>query len=315
MSIDLYHTEYRRPTYAYHYSATEILVSREGSEGIRNRGVEYRLDAKVLNTNDLRWDIGFNIAFNQNKIIGNVYYERRYRSGSILQRGGNGDNLYTWNMKEWAGVDSENGDPLWYTIDDKGNKTTTNDYTLATETTVGRATPLFFGGLNTQFSWKGLALSINTNFTYGNKVFNHVRRAMDDDGYSLFHHQTINQLSMDNNRLGWSRWTQPGDIATHPKIVFDYDYYASYTSSRYLEDGSYFRLKNITLSYDFCATLIPKKYMSKCRVFVSADNVATATRFSGTNPDVSLKNNDLPGYYDVSYPIPRTIVGGIELVF
>ena len=73
----------------------------------------------------------------------------------------------------------------------------------------------------------------------------------------------------------------------------------------------------ITLSYDFCATLIPKKYMSKCRVFVSADNIFTATKFSGMDPEVSITTTTykLAGMYSDQYPVARNIVGGIEIEF
>ncbi|MBO4690118.1 MAG: SusC/RagA family TonB-linked outer membrane protein [Paludibacteraceae bacterium] len=310
ISIDLYHNDYNNlvqtTTSMYYYGAFQINPG-----DIRSRGIECSFEANILNSNDLRWNIGFNIAFNQNKIKKTAGFPYTRNTDGAWQVADNGQDLHTWYMREWAGVDSENGDPLWYVVDAEGNKTTTNNYNEATETAVGKATPLFFGGLNTQVSWKGLALSINTNFTYGNKVYNYVRYAMDADGAKLGY----NQLSMDNNRLGWSRWTQPGDIATHPMAVLGGNQMANQISSRYLEDGSFFRLKNITLSYDFCATLIPKKYMSKLRVYVSADNVVTATKFSGMNPEVSLTNNDLPGFYTESYPLSRNIVGGIEIEF
>ncbi|MCR5050138.1 MAG: SusC/RagA family TonB-linked outer membrane protein [Paludibacteraceae bacterium] len=312
MSIDLYQTDYNElenvyvyivPYYGGHYSKIEYKM--------RRRGIDYRLDAQVLNMNDLRWNVGFNIAFNQLMLteLPDYGFSFSYTTSSLKV----GEDPYTWYMKEWAGVNPANGDPLWYRVDADGNyilnaagnKTVTSNYNAALPHAVGKVTPLFFGGLNTQLSWKGLALSINTNFTYGNKVYNYVRYSMDADGAYLGY----NQLSMDNNRLGWSRWTQPGDIATHPKAVLGGNQDASQFSSRYLEDGSFFRLKNITLSYDFCATLIPQKYMSKCRIFVSADNVATATRFSGVNPDVSS------GEYRETYPLARNIVGGIEIAF
>ena len=313
MSIDLYHSDNNGLTVSRAGAPSTGFYSRTENVGkMRNRGIEYRLNAQAIKTNDLRWDIGFNIAFNQNTVTEMPDGDHLLLSkNSVCQEIKEGQALGTWYMREWAGVDSENGDPLWYVVDAEGNKTTTNNYNEATETAVGKATPLFFGGLNTQVSWKGLALSINTDFTYGNKIYNYTRHATDADGAYLGY----NQLSMENNRLGWSRWTQPGDIATHPKAVLGGNQNANQISSRYLEDGSFFRLKNITLSYDFCATLIPKKYMSKLRVYVSADNVVTATKFSGMNPEVSLTNNDLPGFYTESYPLSRNIVGGIEIEF
>ena len=314
MSIDLYHSNNNNLLIPVPSApSTGFYTTYKNAGKMLNQGIEYRLNAQAIKTNDLRWDIGFNIAFNRNRVteMGGYGSHMLLTKNSVRQELKEGQALGTWYMREWAGVDSENGDPLWYVVDANGNKTTTNNYNEATETAVGKATPLFFGGLNTQVSWKGLALSINTDFTYGNKIYNYTRHATDADGVYLGY----NQLSMENNRLGWSRWTQPGDIATHPKAVLGGNQNANQISSRYLEDGSFFRLKNITLSYDFCATLIPKKYMSKLRVYVSADNVVTATKFSGMNPEVSLTNNDLPGFYTESYPLSRNIVGGIELAF
>ena len=238
-------------------------------------------------------------------------------ASSVNQQVKEGQDIYSWYLKEWAGVDPENGDPLWYKIDEDGNKTTTNNYNEATEHVVGKATPLFQGGLNTKVSWKGLELSINTNFTYGNKVYNYNRQALDADGAYLGY----NQYSLQNTKLGWIRWEQNDpdtwDVATHPKAVLNGNQGSNNVSSRYLEDGSFFRLKNITLSYDFCATLIPKKYMSKCRVFVSADNIFTATKFSGMDPEVSITTTTykLAGMYSDQYPVARNIVGGIEIEF
>ena len=314
MSIDLYHSNNNNLLIPVPSApSTGFYTTYKNAGKMLNQGIEYRLNAQAIKTNDLRWDIGFNIAFNRNRVTEMEYGHMLLSKNSVCQEIKEGQALGTWYMREWVGVDSENGDPLWYVVDAEGNKTTTNNYNEATETAVGKATPLFFGGLNTQVSWKGLALSINTDFTYGNKIYNYTRHATDADGAYLGY----NQLSMEYNRFGWSRWTQPGDIATHPKAVLNGNKNSNLVSSRYLEDGSFFRLKNITLSYDFCATLIPQKYMSKLRVFVSADNVATATRFSGVNPEVSLTSasNVLPGMYVETYPLARTIVGGIELAF
>jgi hypothetical protein len=144
-------------------------------------------------------------------------------------------------------------------------------------------------------------------------VYNYNRQALDADGAYLGY----GQYSIENSKLGWKRWEAPGDEATHPKAVLNGNKGSNNVSSRYLEDGSFFRLKNITLSYDFCATLIPKKYMSKLRVFISADNIATATKFSGMDPEVSITTTtySLAGMYADQYPVARNIVGGIEIEF
>ena len=322
MSLDLYNTDNTglllnvpvEPSSGFQY-----VTKNAGT--VRNQGIEYRLDAQVLKMKDLRWDIGFNIGFNKNRVV-NIPDHIPFTQGiNSSQQVKEGQDVYTWYLREWAGVDPANGDPLWYVVDGDGNyvldgdgnKTTTNNYSATNPLAVGKATPLFQGGLNTQISWKGLSLSINTCFTYGNKVYNYTRQSLDADGaYAGF-----NQYSLQNNKFGWTRWEFPGDEATHPKAVLYGNQDSNSPSSRYLEDGSFFRLKNITLSYDFCATLIPKKYMSKLRVFVSADNIATASKFSGMDPEVSISTSggSTAGMYIDQYPVARNIVGGIEIEF
>ena len=324
MSIDLYNTDNTGLLLNVPVApSTGFFEVTQNSGTVRNQGIEYRLDAQVLKMKDLRWDIGFNIGFNRNRVTSLPNNEPFLQSASAVNQEVNvGQDIYSWYMKEWAGVDPANGDPLWYLWDKEakdyvydaaGNKMTTNDYNKATEHVVGKATPIFQGGLSTQVSWKGLSLSINTNFTYGNKVFNYTRVAGDADGAIL----GISQYSIKDSKLGWTRWEKPGDEATHPKGVLNGNKGSNNISSRYLEDGSFFRLKNITISYDFCATLIPKKYMSKCRVFISADNIATATKFSGMDPEVSITTStySLAGMYADQYPVARNIVGGIEIEF
>ena len=315
MSLDLYNTDNTGLLLNVPVApSTGFFEVTKNAGTVRNQGIEYRLDATAIKTKDWRWDIGFNIGFNRNRVTYTPdHIPFLQTASSVCQQVKEGQDIYSWYMKEWAGVDPANGDPLWYVIDKNGNKTTTNNYNDATEHVVGKATPLFQGGLNTQVSWQGLALTINTNFTYGNKVYNYNRQALDADGAYLGY----NQYSINDSKLGWSRWEQPGDEATHPKAVLNGNQNSNQVSSRYLEDGSFFRLKNITLSYDFCATLIPKKYMSKLRVFVSADNIVTATKFSGMDPEVSITTSTykLAGMYSDQYPVARNICGGVEIEF
>lgn len=316
MSFDLYNTDnvdlLLNVPVAPSTGFFEIL---KNAGTVRNQGIEYRLDVQAIKNKDWRWDIGFNIGFNRNRVTYTPDHTPFLQSASsVNQQVKEGQDIYSWYMKEWAGVDPDNGDPLWYVCDEDGNHIgTTNNYNEATEHVVGKATPLFQGGLNTRLKWKGLELSINSNFTYGNKVYNYNRQALDADGAYVGY----TQYSIENNKMGWSRWEGPGDEATHPKAVLNGNQQSNAVSSRYLEDGSYFRLKNITLSYDFAHSLIPKKIMTKCRVYISADNVFTATKFSGMDPEVSLSTStySLAGMYSDQYPVARNIVGGIEIEF
>ena len=316
MSIDLYNTDNTGLLLSVPVApSTGFFEILKNAGSVRNQGIEYRLDVQAIKTKDWRWDIGLNIGFNKNRVTYTPDHKPFLQSASsVNQQVKEGQDIYSWYMKEWAGVDPDNGDPLWYVCDENGKHIgTTNNYNEATEHVVGKATPLFQGGLNTRVSWKGLELSINSNFTYGNKVYNYNRQALDADGAYVGY----TQYSIENNKMGWTRWEMPGDEATHPKAVLNGNQQSNAVSSRYLEDGSYFRLKNITLSYDFAHSLIPKKIMTKCRVYISADNVFTATKFSGMDPEVSLSTSTykLAGMYSDQYPVARNIVGGVEIEF
>lgn len=323
MSLDFYNTDNTGLLLEVPKAPSSGFSSgMENAGSVRNQGVEYRIDAQAIKNKDWRWDIGFNIGLNRNRVTYTPDHKPFLMSASgVNQQVKEGQDIYSWYMKEWAGVDPANGDPLWYVVDEdgkyvldaNGDKTTTNDYNATNPHVVGKATPIFQGGLNTQVSWKGLSLSINTNFTYGNKVYNYNRQALDADGAYMGY----NQYSIENSKLGWTRWEYPGDEATHPKAVAFNGTSSNGISSRYLEDGSFFRLKNITLSYDFAHSLIPKNIMTKCRVYISADNVLTATKFSGMDPEVSISNTtyNLAGMYADHYPVARNILGGIEIEF
>ena len=323
MSIDLYQTDNTglllnvpvAPSTGF-YEVTQNIGA------VRNRGIEYRIDANIINIGKWRWDLGFNIGFNQNRVMSLPNHTPFLQvASSVHQQIKEGQDIYTWYMKEWAGVDPANGDPLWYVVDEEGNyvldangnKTTTNDYNATQEHAVGKATPLFSGGINTQLSWNGIFLHINSNFMYGNQIYNYTRHSSDADGAYLGY----NQLSIENSRQGWSRWTKPGDIATHPKATLNGNRSANQISSRYLEDGSYFRLKNLTVGYDFPISLIKKAHMTKCRIYFSADNLFTATKFSGMDPEITIETSsgNLAGMYTDNYPVGRTFQGGVEISF
>lgn len=323
MSLDLYNTDNTGLLLDVPVAPSTGFASIMKNAGVvRNQGIEYRIDANVLKIGKWNWDLGFNIGFNRNRVIETPEHKPFLQSASsVNQQIKEGQDIYSWYMKEWAGVDPNNGDPLWYVVDAdenyvldaQGNRTTTNDINATHERVVGKATPLFAGGLNTQVSWNGIFLNINTNFQYGNKIYNATRQYTDADGAYVGY----NQLSMLNNKHGWSRWEQKGDIATHPKAQLNGNHNANSVSSRYLEDGGYFRIKNITLGYDFPRQMIEKAHMTRCRLYFTADNLATFTKFSGMDPEVTMVTSqyNLAGMYSVTYPVGHTYQAGVEISF
>ena len=221
-------------------------------------------------------------------------------------------------MPKWAGVDPENGDPLWWHIirDEEGNeigqeKSNKVDADKDSQI-VGCAQPIFSGGLVNNFRLGQFSLAINFNFVVGNQIFNNARVSMDTDG----HYTDYNQMSIDNG-LGWTRWEKPGDIATHPKLVSGGNKNSDTVSSRYLEDGSFLRLKNVTFAYDLPKRVCEKLRMSEAKVFLTGDNLFTITRFSGMDPEVRLEPTmwELAGMYSMNYPVGRVISLGVNVKF
>ena len=323
MSLDLYNTDNTGLLLNVPVApSTGFYEVTKNAGSVRNQGIEYRIDANIINKGKWSWDLGFNIGFNKNRVTELPNHEAFLQTASsVSQQVKEGQDIYSWYMKEWAGVDPANGDPLWYVVDENeqyvldadGNKTTTNDYNATQAKVVGKATPLFSGGLNTQVSWNGIFVNVNTNFMYGNKIYNYTRQSSDADGAYVGY----NQLSIENSVQGWMRWEKEGDIATHPKAMLNGNKSANSISSRYLEDGSYFRIKNLTVGYELPKNLIKKAHMTRCRIYFSADNLWTATKFSGMDPEITLTTStyELAGMYSNNYPVGQTFQAGVEISF
>ena len=165
-------------------SSTGFFEFMDNVGTVRNRGIEVAFNAAIFNRKNFSWNAGFNIGLNRN----NVEY---LPNGEFLQTVNNvsqqvkvGQDINSWYMPKWLGVDPDNGDPLWEVIEEDGTTRSTNNYSEATYQVVGKATPLFSGGINTDLRYKGWTLSIVGNFVYGNKIFNYTRISMDSDGAS-----------------------------------------------------------------------------------------------------------------------------------
>ena len=295
-------------------TSTGFFEFMDNRGSVVNTGVEFAADGRILKAGDFTWNFGFNFGFNKNVVKELPDHEDilQTTSSGYNQKISEGHDIYSWFIPVWAGVTPDNGDPQWEHVDEDGKTTITNDYSQATPQFAGTASPLFSGGLNTALSWKGITLSANGSFIYGNKVFNYTRCVMDSDGA----YPDYNQMSH-NNGLGWTYWQEAGDVATHPKLVLNGNKNSNKPSSRQLEDGSFFRLRNVTLSYDFPAALMQKVKIGGARIYVSADNIWTLSKFSGMDPEVRLDGDQwhLAGSYSNNYPVPMSITAGIDIKF
>lgn len=278
------------------------VIQNVGS--VQNRGLEINLNTENLR-GEFKWETNFNIAFNRSKILALNEGKDIISGYRIISEG---HDLNTWYLRKWAGVDPGNGDPLWEKVttdaDGKEVVTTTNSYNDATQQFVGSASPDFTGGINNTFTYKAFSLTAFFNFVSGNQVLHLARGLFDSDGA----YQTYNSMVLAED---WSRWQREGDIATHPKPVYGGNKLSNKPSSRYLEDGSYIRLRNVTFSYELPTSLISRVKIANARVFVSGDNLWTGTRFSGMDPEVGLGLGG--GISQTKYPISRKILFGLNI--
>lgn len=317
----------------YHILNTDLLLDvptapstgfysiKQNTGTIRNMGIEFQINSTNIHTKKFNWTTSFNIGFNKNTVIdipGSKDIIQTVGSNSARQIIREGEALYSWYMPKWIGVDPETGDPLWEHLvrDDNGDVIGTEPTNIfnpdADSQIVGHAAPLFSGGLVNNFSFGPFSLAINMNYVVGNKIFNFTRTSMDSDGV----YTDYNQMSIDNG-LGWTRWEKKGDIATHPKPMAGGNHNSNGISSRYLEDGSFLRVKNITFSYTLPSALTRKINVSEAKVFVTGDNLLTLTRFSGMDPEVRLESTmyELAGMYSMNYPVGRVFALGVNLKF
>lgn len=303
VTVDLYNIDNKNLLLAVPLApSTGFFEFMDNVGTVNNKGIELAVDADIIDRGDWYWNFGFNVGFNKNKVVHLPNGE--FRQGLQIVR--EGQDIFTWNMPIWAGVDPETGSPMWEKVNEDGTIEHTNIYAEATYQNAGTSSPKFQGGLSTMLRWKGITLSATGNFIYGNMIYNSARVSMDSDGA----YTDYNMMSIDNG-LGWTRWQQPGDIATHPQPKMNGNNDAHQTSTRYLESGSHFRLKNVTLSYDFPQAWMKKAKMKGLKVYVSGDNLVTFSRFSGMDPEIDTEY----GTYDTNYPVPMTVVGGIQITF
>ncbi|WP_233194442.1 TonB-dependent receptor [Aquimarina sp. I32.4] len=284
----------------------------ENVGGLTNKGFEASVSIDVIKSRNFDWDLGFNIGVNRNEITELFDGQTEIPRGSKIFKVGEDSNA--WYIRKWLGVDPDNGDPLWEVVDpDTGARTETNNWNEATLQVVDTSSPDFTGGFDSRLSYKNVSLSANFNFTKGGKIYNSARELFDSDGF----YSTFNQQVLIND---WNRWEKPGDIATHPLAIEGGNNNSNKRSSRYLEDASYLRMANVTLSYNLPQDVLKKIGISNLNIYVSGDNLLTFTNYSGVDPAVTGNPNDrtnigLSGNPGITYPIPKRYVLGVNLSF
>ncbi len=264
---------------------------------MQNSGIELSLNADILDKGDFSLNVGGNITFLKNEITD---LPEPFVDGT--KRREQGRDFQEYFLFGWAGVNPDNGAPLWYT--DETKTETTSSINDAARFYDGKsATPDFFGGFNINMAYKGFSLNTQINYQIGNYVYDGPGWVIHGDG--RFTPRSTSKWAFEN------RWQQPGDQALFPQFAWG-NRSASNTrnSSRYLFKGDFIRLRTVNFAYDFPATITEKLKMRSLRVYTSLNNYFTWTADDNLHFD---PEQTISGFYDTKTPIPKTISFGVNI--
>jgi TonB-linked SusC/RagA family outer membrane protein len=288
----------------YHKLTSDLLTRRQlpctigycsffdNIGNVLNRGLEFGLNTvnfKPATRGGFSWNSDFNISFNHNEVT-KLNAEQPVAGDNYrdISRAAVGQPIGEFYVLHFKGVDPATGDALY--SDDRIN--------------AGSPQPKFFGGLGNTFGYKSFELRGFLEFSHGAKVFNLMRIFADDGGYAY------------DNKFAYAmnRWQNPGDITDEPRASFDGTSGGRVISDRFIEDGSYLRIQEITLSWRLPAGLFASRGLTNAKLYVSGHNLHNFTKYTGYDPDVNsngTSNIDLgTDYY--AYPRARTFTLGIS---
>ncbi|MDR1342399.1 MAG: TonB-dependent receptor [Prevotellaceae bacterium] len=283
-------------------SVTGFTNQYQNVGAVSNRGFEVALSPDIIRTKDFLWTADLNLGYNKSKIV-KLYNSNQQIDGLKIRE--EGIPLDTWYLYDWAGVDMYTGAPTWYIHNADGSTAVTTERAKASRVKLGSSNPDFSGGLATTASYRGISLSAAFSFVSGNYIYNYAREFYDNDGA----YPQYNSMALKD---GWKRWEKPGDVATHPKPIAGGNNDSNKSSSRYLEDGSFIRFNNLTLSYALPASRLKRAGIKSANVSLSGENLFILTKFSGPDAELGAKENT-PG--TSLYPMPRRFSLGLNLAF
>ena len=293
----------------YSRKTTDMLLSKKvpqttgfstnfmNAGSMKNTGVELQLDGDIISNSDMLWTVGVNLAYNRTKILDLAGDEKIEPSNAMHYVVGR--SMYSYYLTDYYGVNPSNGEALYRTE----NGTLTNNAAKARKYYAGSPEPKLIGGFNTTFAWKGFSASAFFEFKAGNKVFLvNEWSYLNSDGSEM----TNNQMASSNNY-----WKKPGDNGVQPKPVAGQAVSSDAAlSTRWLADGSYLRVKDLTLSYSLQERALRKLKVKGLKFYVSGLNLYCFNDINFWDPEQGVQ-----GLTSGTYPLTKSFVGGIELSF
>ncbi len=276
---------------------------------IKNSGIEFVLNTKNIVSEKLNWSTSINISNNKNKVT-------KLPGGDII-RGRNivreGETASSFYMIEYAGVNPENGDAIYYRndilADGSLDKRTTNNPNEAQRIIVGSPYPKWLGGLTNNITYKDFDFSFTFQGQWEASLYNSAGRFQSANG-DFWDNQTTDQLN---------RWQNSGDITNVPQARFG-ESNGTQHSTRYLQNADFIRLRNLSLGYTLPKIITEKLKLSRLRIYFAGFNLLTITDFDGYDPESTADFNDASNNIQVgesfySAPPAKTFTLGFNIDF
>lgn len=268
---------------------------------MENKGFEFNLSTINFQNNNFSWTTDFNISFNQNTVTDLDGANLIVGVNAFLEN----ESAGVFYMRKYMGVDPTTGQALY----DNGAGGTTTNWENAPRQVVGDPNPDYYGGFTNSFRYKNFELSALFQFVGGADLYFETGEFLANSGI----------LNLSQTTSQTDRWYNVGDDAKYPAL----DPFQENTSpsTRWLEDGSYLRLKTITLSYNLPEAMVARWKMNYVNIYIGATNLLTITNYIGYDPDVSyfdpldgvIGQNISRGIDNFTAPQPRVLMTGIKI--
>lgn len=248
---------------------------------LRNRGVEIELNVDVVRNENVKWSVGGNFTYNNNKIL--ELPQDSVVSGLTILAEGKPVNSYF--LVNYAGVNPENGTAQYYDLD--GEIVEGAAYTPDYKVIHGTSDAPYFGGLSTSFSYKGIELAAQMAFFLGRDLYNNEMVNLTNPTYFF---DNMSETMLDE-------WRTPGQITSVPRPSSAGGNAFQSQTTRFLENGDFWRLRNVTIAYNLPKTLLQRAKISNVRIFVQGQNWLTSTKFRNFDPEISAARAQTGAYY------------------
>ncbi len=301
-SAEYFHKTTKNLIYNLPLSGSQGLTSYVDNIGeLVNQGLEFSLSADIFKggRNQFAWNVSTNLSTLDNKIT-KLYGGDVKTSTTILTEG---EGVKTYYLRKWAGVDPNNGDPLWYINGKDG--ATTNNYNEAQQAIQGSFISKLYGGFNTNFAYKGFSLDLQFTYGFGGKIYDDWAVYTYSDGQYTLNYAGYGDVMGDY-------WTPDNTTASNPRPIVGGNKSSNKASTRFLYDADYIRLSNARLSYSFDSKTLANSALSSLQIYVMANNAWTH------NFDGDLKfdpETNISGYTNLNLPVLKSFLLGVNISF